>query len=484
MRIRRVIPIAVAALFVGCATISPDRSAWVELATPHFDLSSALPPAKSVALAHDLELFRSSVELLAGVPLPSTIRVRVLAFDDRSLSRAFDRRDMPAAAFESGYFLESPAGATIVLRSGGGWQGDATIELRHQYAHYLLRNRGGTHLPSWYDEGMAWLAATIEVVHPHATLGQLPKRPMRILASSNWLPIQQVLDVAPSVEDSANRRNTLRAEAWAFVHDYHFHQIPPSKVGGRLRRILTGGPPEWEAFRRSLDTDLDAREDRLRGYGRRDRWNGIEIGKSTPSVLAEPRAIDRVESMTRLGWLALRLDRLTLAERYFRAALRTRTDHGAAWAGSITVAVRRGRWDEARRHLEEAGMRNDHRLCIAAARLDLEQTRAESLRDGARDTAIVRERLKICAEQGAATSEVQSLIGDSHLVSGDPASARASLERAQNALPSSLHIQLLRARQRGLEGDTGAMRTLAGAVATRTHDDALRRAAYALLEGE
>jgi tetratricopeptide (TPR) repeat protein len=479
----RSVGVVAAFLLAACATWFPASRDWVELKTIHFDIVSSLSANETLALARDLELFRASVEFLAGVPLPAPARVRVYAFDDRGLDRPFNRRNVPAPSFESGYVLESLAGAAIVLRSGGGWRRDASIALRHDYAHYLLRNRGGLDRPAWYDEGMAWLAATIEVDSPRAVLGQLPDSQMRILRRSTWLPIGEVLDADSLGGWSASRREAFGAEAWALVHDLHFYGARPEEVGGRLSEILTGGIAEWTAFRRSLDAGLEARNRRLALFKRRERWEGIEIEGGPGGKPAAARPIDRAEARAHLGWLALELDRRTVAARHFRSVLRDRPGDARALAGLAAVAARRGRWADARSQLQQAGALDDPRSCVAAARLHLEQARgANDAEERAQGAGRARVRLEACAELGAVASEVQALCGEAYLLEGQAAAARAPLERAHELLPSSLRIQLLRARQRRLEGAEGAARLLALAVLSRSHDDALREAARGLIE--
>jgi Tfp pilus assembly protein PilF len=330
---------------------------------------------------------------------------------------------------------------------------------------------------------MAWLAATIAVEAPRAVLGRLPERPMRVLSSAHWLPIAEVLDAAPEFEGSASRRNALRAESWAFVHDQHFHGASPAQVRGRLEQILAGGPSDSESFRRGLDADLAARDERLRRYGSRDRWEGVEIEQPAQSDLPAPRAIARADALTRLGWLALGLDRRTLAERHFRAVLHAQPDDAGAIAGLVTVAIRRTGWEDARSTLAHATTSDDPRLCIAAARLELEQARATQKVEARRRHAnSARAHLSTCMALGAAPSQVDALIGAVYLVNGDASSARAPLERAQRALPSSMDVQLLRAEQQQLSGNPEAARALANAVEARSHDDSVREAARETLE--
>jgi tetratricopeptide (TPR) repeat protein len=486
---RSVLTLLTAAAFAaGCTIRPPLRQDWVELQTAHFDIVSSLSAAKTQALARDIELFRASVEFLAGEALPAPLRMRVYAFDNRiliwTLNRTFNRRNVSAASVEPGYFLESAAGPAIVLRDGGGWKRDASVAMRHDYAHYLLRNRGGLDRPAWYDEGMAWMAATTEVSPPRAVLGRLPERQMLALREGSSIQIDEILDADAVGEWSWRRRKTFAAEAWALVHDLHFRD--PLKAGGRLREILDAGPTELEEFRRSLGPDLEALNERLRLYQYHDRWEGTEIEATVDEEVGSPRPIDPADAMRHLGWLALRLDHPAVAWRSFRASLGRQPGDASALSGLGMAAARRRKWAEARKHMQAAEARAPDAsvTCLAAARLDLEQARAS--KDPAERAQLAegaRRRLDACEKLGATRPEFWALYGETYLLDGEPSgAARDPLDRAQKMLPSSLEIQLLRARQKLREGRVGSAKTLAVNVLSRSHDAALRRAAKKILD--
>ena len=56
---------------LGCATTPVDRRDWLQLETPHFEVSSALSPADTRRLAGDLERFRGTLAWALGRSLPA-----------------------------------------------------------------------------------------------------------------------------------------------------------------------------------------------------------------------------------------------------------------------------------------------------------------------------------------------------------------------------------------------------------------------------
>ncbi len=108
-----------ALLSLACATRSPGRQSFVSVQTPHFEIVSSFGEQRTLALARRLESFRAGVSRAIGAESVSRVghapRVRVLAFDDRSLTRPFARRE------EAVYFMPTVEAGLLVIRASGAW---------------------------------------------------------------------------------------------------------------------------------------------------------------------------------------------------------------------------------------------------------------------------------------------------------------------------------------------------------------------------
>ena len=119
----------------GCLTTPLEERDWVEIQTPHYEIWSALSRDDSLQLAVDLERFRSATAYLSGREIPTdAVATRVFAFDDRGIGRPFSYQSRRS------YLLARQPGDVIVLRTGGGWEGDAWEPLKLEYARRLLWN--------------------------------------------------------------------------------------------------------------------------------------------------------------------------------------------------------------------------------------------------------------------------------------------------------------------------------------------------------
>ena len=190
----RLVPLLVAALALGCATTPLDRRTWLAVETRHFSVRSALSPEETRQLARDLERFRATVAWSQGGRLAApAARIQVRAFDGRTVVRPFDVRG------QRGYFLPEGDGGLLVLRAGGGFRGDASPEVRHALAHWILRGAGGPSPPLWIDEGLAQLLSTVEVGDDAADVGVLREDHVRTIRNETWLPVDHLLEANPEV---------------------------------------------------------------------------------------------------------------------------------------------------------------------------------------------------------------------------------------------------------------------------------------------
>ena len=98
-------------------------------------LASSLSGDETARLATEIERFRAGAEFIWGTKIPAApVPTRVFAFDDRGVGRPFSYRS------QRSYLLPSQRGDVIVLRTGGGWQGDTTRDLQLEYARRLFWN--------------------------------------------------------------------------------------------------------------------------------------------------------------------------------------------------------------------------------------------------------------------------------------------------------------------------------------------------------
>jgi tetratricopeptide (TPR) repeat protein len=474
-----------ATLLAGCATRPLEDRDWYEVRTPHFEIVSSLSRDDTVQLVRDVERFHAAVEWMLGTRLPPPpVATRIYAFDGRGFSRPFDRRGVP------GYLLQTLRGARVVLRTGDGWEQDASEQVLHDLVHYFLRNRGGFEQPLWFDEGSADFLSTVAVDGEKVDIGMMRRDYVQTLRSEQWMPLTEVLHVHETEGWGPRRTGTFLAESWAFVHYLNFGFERPGQGKKQLTeyfdRIEAGATSE-DAVKAAFGMSKRALDRKLHDYTRAERIGSVGVALRGDPLAAPPELVplSRSEAVTHLGWLSLDLERADRAQAFFEIALAEDPSAARAHAGLGAADAVRGRNDTAMEHFgralglapEDALTQLDigrfyHRRAIAAADA---KSRAEY-------ASLARTHYLKCAQLDGTIPEAVAMYGATFLLEGeDVKRAEKPLRRASEMMPASSEVRLLLARFHMMTGSTRAGRRIAVGVYTRSHDAATRRAAEELM---
>ena len=470
---------------LGCASGPLHKRDWFEVETQHFTIASSLDREATMELASDLERFRSAVEYLQGAnpaPPPEITRTQVYAFDGRGFSRPF------AVRGASGTFIPTQRGGVIVLRTGKGWRGDTTRELRHEYVHFLFRNRQGINQPIWFDEGFAQFASTIEVGDESVRVGGVPAEHVQQLRNSNWLSPKRMLPLRDLGALGPKQRDVFRAQSWALVHLLLLDQGSPARARSDAQRYLEEvekGTPPTRAFESAFGVTGEELLRRLGDVvpGQRFRSAALRV-RATPSRF-ELRPIAADDVLTRLGWLSIWLNKPDQAAKYFHMAGSKNVRNARARAGLASAERLREHWDEANPHYAAAlaGAPSDAIVQLEAAHSYRQRAEAASDPESRADLA-ARARLHYQRSIDASprVAEPHAGVGATYLIRGEPSAQSADpLERARELQPSSLEIELLRAESAVARGHLGLGRHRALNVVSRTHSRKLSHAACGLV---
>ncbi len=473
-----------AALALACATAPPESQRFLTLETTHFAIVSSLGPEQTRALAVDLERFHAGVVFALGLHAPKdakTLRTRVYAFDDRSFARPFEVHGDP------GYFLDTVAEPVLVLRTGGGFREDATLELRHLYAHQVFRSLWPGRAPLWYEEGLCQLASTLELRGDSILVG-LP-RADHLAALRDWSvhSVAPVIEAQERIDRSPRDREEFAAESWILAH---YLRLGPGAAQKRplLRyaRLLDGGADSRTAARSAFGTEDEELASALNDYVRGRSLPGLTVDAQSlgdPQASA-PKELSRAASRVALGELALALGRAETGEDLFRGALAKQPEDARANSGVAVAARLQGRWQEALLLHERAlaAAPEDPRILRDLAATRITQAAAESGEAREHYVELARDPLEHSLALDPASAEAHAMWAETSLLLGrdlDGGLEHAAAARAVR--PASLELELLEARVRAKRGEIGAARDAAIDVASRTHDSETAAQALAFL---
>lgn len=464
---------------LGCASVSPYNQPFVELRTPHFILTSSLEPSATRALAEDLEVFHAGVLEALGIPLGAHDEqpTRVVAFDGRGLVRPFAIRGERAS------LVPSQNGLTLMIRTNCAFSQCMSPDLRHRYAHRILRDTSARRAPLWYEEGRAQVCSTIDVSGSVAQIGRFAEEMARRLLNWRRSDLSRVLARRQVAFESLEKRRQFEAEAWALVHTILFDG--PRKRSGRealdpVSRAYEAGRPRELAVAVSALGSAESLTTRIYRHLESERHRVDRLKLDLSDITSLPlRSLSVSVARDRLGQLALDLSRFELALDYFDRALAASAESKAPRAGRAQALAALGRHEEAREALRSldsatgpaAGIANRagsaHLLLAIAASTDAERARE-----------LGAARVAFSGVLGASPGNVAATVGmgRTHLgVGGDSDAACAFFDAAHELRPGALDIDLWRAACEHDRGREGTARRLLEDVLSRSHSSLLRR---------
>ena len=469
--------------FAGCVSTPLPEREWVLLRTDHYEIWSSLSADETKRLASELEGFRASAEFLWGSALPAAPRpTQVYAFDDRGVGRPFSYRG------NRSYLLPRQRGDVIVLRTGGGWEGDATLELKLEVARRLYWNASLDPLPPWFEEGMAQLASTLEIRGEAARVGAPRSDHLAVLQQSQWITFGRMLGASDLVGWAPLDRSLLEAESWALCHDLVLSEPrrdDSHDALARFRNRIRAGSGPLEATRRAYGDESQLERETFE-YVRADKFDMLVVPMPSSGAHAGVRAVPRQEITEELGLLALAIGERDQAARWLDRSL-------AQGAGSARAMAAMGDVLEARGDADGADTR--YRSALAAAPDDpivqlglaeLLQARAAAATDPERRAALLaraREAYQRAIELAPDLPEAYAGLAATHLVDGeDPAGGLAAARTAGTLLPGDTGIHMLEARLALAAGDRDTARRQATLSLSRARSRSEIDAARSLLD--
>ena len=483
--------VGVIALTSGCASTSAFNQNFVEVRTPNFHITSSLGDGPTRDLVRDLEVFHAGVLFALGLDkedrsAPATL---VLAFDGRGAIRPFAVRGAAA------YLVPATDAPLLVVRTTGGFRTRVDSELRHRYAHRVLRDRSLARLPVWYEEGRSQIARTVRVYPLGAEVGRIdPDFRARLLdwRRSDWREVLAVRDLSAELTPARER---FAVRAWALLHMLLFDRSyrGNTAVLDSVRRAFEAGDAGSLADRVADFGSNDELKARVYAHLERDehrvgrmRVEGIPSADLVLSRLRPEIARDR------LGGLALALGRPQVAREYFERALEVASDDPSALAGLALATARASESEETEALIKRAGSvakgdadalaRLGHAFVALAEGSESSDVRGDRL-DSARqmfDASLTVDENHISALIGMGKSFLSS--GGREGTAEDSERARKSFERVKRLRPGALEVDLLLARAAHQSRRPRTALPYLGEVLSRSHSTELRNRAKQLFD--
>ena len=327
---------------------------WVRVRSAHFEVLSDAAPERARGVAVALERFRRVMAAVLGRGPgrvdPPTV---VVAFRDQDSFAPFRPVYRGRSQEVEGYF-QAGSDRDYIAVSLGSDPRDAGETLFHEYAHVLL-NRTLSAQPLWLAEGLAEVFSRWSAGDGEALVGRPAADHLRRLQREKPLPISRLvqLDYTSPLYNEGDERGIFYAQSWALAHWALLGRgaTGPADLESFLSAIAAGVEPA-RAFASAFGASVETAETLLAAYVAAPLPVGrFPVVDVDADITVESAAPPRAEVEFRLGDLLLHGGRLPEAQRHLERAIESDPRFGPAHSALAHAAVRRGRWDEARREV-------------------------------------------------------------------------------------------------------------------------------------
>ena len=436
---------------------------WIEVKTPHFKIVSAIPEARSVALANELEAFRSAVEIITNIG----------RFEDRVPTFVYVLpHSVKALGFSSGivgwFDAEMRANYALVIPST---QTPLDDVLKHEYVHFLLHNRDERSYPTWFDEGFAELLATITVREGTIDYGLPPKGRIPNLMQLNWLPFDRLLRTNDIWRLTPVQQAAFYAQSWLLTHYLmNSEQIRWQAASASFLGSVDQGVEPTVAFERAFGINVAGLKPKLANYIDDLRYMRMRLKQPLPVPTTTTAEISKESIATQLGNLYLTRSSTDHAKRAWEAALAFNPNNVVALVGLGDLLKFESKFEDAHPYYEKAiALDPDN----AYSELDFAEyfsDRARAQKDPATvaaDLAEARRHFARSFKLDPNVPETLAMNGETYLIDGtQPAKAVGSLTLAHQMLPSHGGIRYMLAKAHAKNNDTDdAIRLLRSVIA-------------------
>jgi tetratricopeptide (TPR) repeat protein len=444
----RALLLSLIAVAMGACATPLERSSWIEISSPHFEILSTMSAAGTRELALELERFHALIYLITSAErVDSPIPTKIFAFERPSELRQFTGRNDVAGMFKPGLRQNQ-----ILLTKYGRRLGASEVIL-HEYVHFVVRNGTSRVYPIWYDEGFAEFLSSARVIKDTMAIGAIPEVRASSFDYGKWIPLHRIISSTGYSDFSNKSLPMFYAESWALVHYLTLGRSGEHdwtrELNGYLLRVENGVEPAV-AFEKAFGDSIQAVDAKIRNWLRQRKSSRVGLpltrlvyDRSAPEVHRPSEDSVAVS----LGQLWLSFGDGAKAEPFFSDAIATNPDNARAHAGLGDALKFQKQWDDAEPHfLRAVDLDPDDVLNLIdlaeyfqdLATVDLYPERREDLLLEARGL-FVRS-----LEKEPMNPEARARLGWTYLALGDdPAKGVSMVEGAFETLPSSPHLSQL-----------------------------------------
>jgi tetratricopeptide (TPR) repeat protein len=324
-------------LALSALAIEPprERERWTTLAIDELTVYSSANDAVTRDIAADLVRLRGALGIVTKLKVRSPLPTRVYIFGDRRTFEQYCQASIGRSDNLSGVFLSSREGNHVLIDANAAGVDRVVF---HELTHYFLRNTVSSHVPLWFNEGLAEFYSTFNARRNNVEVGVPVAEHLAWLHKQSLIPLKDLFAITHESKEynEGNRQGVFYAESWALVHYLMIGNPARREQLGTYVGLIASGKPIDDAFRTAFHSTYEELEAELRRYVRAYTMSYMSytLAELKAAEVPPPQPLPRDAQLVALADLLLHANapHFGEAESFLNAALKANPSSAAAYA--------------------------------------------------------------------------------------------------------------------------------------------------------
>jgi Flp pilus assembly protein TadD len=328
---------SVCLLSISALAIEPPREKerWTTLTIDELTVYSSADATTTRNIASDLLRLRAALSVVTKLKVRSPLPTHVFIFGDGRMFSQYSEAAIGRSDKLSGVFLSDRDGNHVLI-DGSSPRVDRVVF--HELTHYYVRNTLSSHVPLWFNEGLAEFYSTFSARNDTVTVGLPIAEHLTFLHKEPLIPLKTLVAVDHDSKEyhEFNRQGAFYAESWALVHYLMIGHPERRDQLGTYVGLVASGKPIDEAFHAAFHQSYDELEIELRKYVRAYTMNYVSytIADLHTGEVPALQPLPRDAQLVALADLLMHSNtpRFAEAETFLNAALKANPSSAEAYA--------------------------------------------------------------------------------------------------------------------------------------------------------
>ncbi|MBV8543709.1 MAG: DUF1570 domain-containing protein [Acidobacteria bacterium] len=312
-----------------------EKERWTTLTIDELTVYSSADDATTRSIASDLVRLRGALSVVTKLKVRSPLPTRVYIFGDQRSFEQYSEAAIGRSDKLTGVFLSDLEGNHVLI-AGNAAGVDRVVY--HELTHYFLRNTVSSHVPLWFNEGLAEFYSTFSGSKDFVDVGRPLEEHLAWLRTQTLIPLKDLFAVTQDSKEyhEGNRQGVFYAESWALVHYLMIGNPDRRTQLGTYVGLIASGKTIDDAFHMAFHGSYDDLERELRKYIRAFSmsYTRYTLADLMTVAIPAPQPLPRDTQLVALADLLMHANsgHFAEAESFLNAALKANPSSAEAYA--------------------------------------------------------------------------------------------------------------------------------------------------------